>query len=42
LGLQVQALCQEYGIVMLRTEDIKLVHAQLYGHQAEIPMIPWA
>ena len=41
LGHQVQALCQEYGIMMLRTEDIKLVYTQLYGHQAEIPMIPW-
>ena len=41
LGHQVQALCQEYSIMMLRTEDIKLVYTQLYGHQAETPMIPW-
>ena len=42
LGGQVHALCQEYGIVMLKKEDSKIVYAQLYGHQAEIPMFSWA
>ena len=37
----IHALCQEYGIVMLKTEDSKLVYTQLYGHRAEIPMLGW-
>jgi hypothetical protein len=34
-------LCQEYGIVMLKSEDTKIVYTQLYGHQTEIPQITW-
>lgn len=41
-GHQIHSLCQEYGIVMLKAEDTKIVYTQLYGHQAEIPMINWA
>lgn len=42
LGHQLHALCQEYGIAMLKTEDAHLVYTQLYGHQAEIPMSSWS
>lgn len=41
-GPALHTLCQEYGIVMLKAEDTKVVYAQLYGHQAEIPMLNWA
>jgi hypothetical protein len=41
-GHQIHALCQEYGIAMLKTEDKHLVYTQLYGHQAEIPMSSWS
>jgi len=41
LGHQIHTNCQAYGIVMLKMEDTKSVHAQLYGRQAEIPMINW-
>jgi len=39
LAHQVHALCQEYGIVILRAEDTKLVSTQLYGRYVEIPML---
>jgi len=38
LGHQIHALCQGYGIVMLKAEDAKVVHSQLYGRQAELRM----
>ena len=41
LGHQIQSLCQEYGIVLLKAEDTKNVYTQLYGHQVEIPVINW-
>ena len=41
LGQQMHALCQEHGIVLLKPEDTKLVYTQLYGRQAEIPMLGW-
>lgn len=41
LGHQIHTLCQEYGIVILKAEDTKIVYTQLYGRQAGIPMISW-
>ena len=38
---QVYKLCQEHGIVMLKAEETNVVYTQLYGYQAEIPMIRW-
>lgn len=40
-GPMLHALCQEQGIVMLRLEEAKIVYTQLYGNQAEIPMVAW-
>lgn len=40
-GHQPPGLCQEYGIVILREEDIQLVHTQLYGRYAKIPAMSW-
>ena len=42
LAHQMYVLCEENGIVMLKASDAKIVYTQLYGHQAEIPMINWA
>jgi hypothetical protein len=39
---QFHALCQEQGILMLKSEDARIVYTQLYGHRAEIPMMNWA
>jgi hypothetical protein len=39
LGQQIHALCQEYGIKMLKSEDADVVYAQLFGLQAEILLI---
>jgi hypothetical protein len=39
---QLHTLCQEYGIKMLESEDAKAISAQLFGLQAEIPVIHWA
>jgi hypothetical protein len=41
LGHQIHTLCQENGIVMLKTEDAQFVYTQLYGNQVEIPVISW-
>jgi hypothetical protein len=41
-GRQIHSLCQEYGIMILKVQDAKTVYTQLYGQQAEIPMISWA
>jgi hypothetical protein len=41
LGYEIHSLCQEYGIVMLKSDDTKTVYTQFYGHRAEIPMIRW-
>ena len=38
LGGQIHSLCQENGIKMLKSEDAKVVYAQLFGLQAEIPL----
>lgn len=42
LGHQIHVLRQEYGIVMLKAEDAQNVHAQLYGHRAEVLLLSWA
>jgi len=43
LGLEAQAytLCQEYGITILKSEHTKIVYTQLYGRQAEVPVLGW-
>lgn len=40
-GHQLQMQCQENGIMMLKLEDTRFLQAQLYGHQAEVPVISW-
>lgn len=39
LAHPIHALCEENGIVMLKAGDAKIVYTQLYGRQAEIPII---
>lgn len=41
LGRQFHAMCQEQGIGILSTEDTKVVHTQLYGRYAEVPVLSW-
>jgi hypothetical protein len=41
LGQQIHARCQEYGIVMLKADDTNILHAQLYGCHAELPLMSW-
>jgi hypothetical protein len=41
LGHPIHTLCQEYGIVMLKSEDTRIVYTQLYGRSVEMPMISW-
>jgi len=41
LGHQIHALYQEHGIVILHLDDKELVHTQLYGRYAEIPVFDW-
>ena len=41
MGHSIHIQCQETGIVMLKQEDGKIVHAQLFGHQSELPVIYW-
>lgn len=41
LGPQVQVLCQQHGIEILKAEDAQLVHTQLYGQALDIPSIRW-
>ena len=41
LGRQFHVLCQEYGIVMHKADDARIVYTQLYGYQPEGPMIRW-
>lgn len=40
-GEQIHKLALEHGIVILQTEDMKLVQTQLYGHAAQIPIMDW-
>lgn len=42
LARQMYILCEENRIVMLKAGDAKIVYTQLYGRQAEIPIISWA
>src|SRR5215211_9138820 len=35
-GHQIHSLCQEYGIVMLKSDEAKIVYTQLYGYWTEI------
>ena len=42
LGHQTHRLCQENGIVPLKTEDTDIVYTQLYGKQEAIPILHWA
>ena len=41
LGKQVPASALEYGIVILKAEDTKIVQTQLYGHTISIPAVNW-
>ena len=41
LSPQIQARCQEYGIVILNRQDTEIVQVQLYGHGVEIPFLSW-
>jgi len=38
---QIHALYQEHGIVILHLADKELLHTQLYGRYAEIPVFDW-
>ncbi len=40
-GHQVQKLCQEYGIVMLQAEDVRIISVQLYGRHEEVSGLDW-
>lgn len=42
LGQQLQALCQQSGILTLGAGDKKMVHTQLYGRALEISALEWA
>jgi hypothetical protein len=42
LGDQCAALCQEYEIILLQSEQTQLVHSQLYGRYAELPVLSWS
>ncbi|RPJ24556.1 MAG: RNHCP domain-containing protein, partial [Chloroflexi bacterium] len=37
----IHVACQQYGILILKAEDTKIVHTQLYGHAVEIPAMSW-
>jgi hypothetical protein len=38
----IYALCQNYGIGLLKTDDRRIVYTQLYGRSVEIVMPVWA
>ena len=38
---QIKIMCNQYGIVPLNADDIKIVQAQLYGQSMEIPSTAW-
>lgn len=42
LSSPVHSLALEYGIVILKAEDIKVVQTQLYGHALEIQASGWS
>jgi hypothetical protein len=35
MDAQMHSLCFQYGIMILKSEERKMVHTQLYGHAAE-------
>jgi hypothetical protein len=39
LGHQIHTICEEQGIIILNIEDIEVVHIQLYGRYAAIPIL---
>jgi hypothetical protein len=41
LGQQTHFVCQQRGIVVLKTEDTKTVYRQLYGQTVELPTMSW-
>lgn len=41
LGYPIHGLCEQYGIVILRAEDRKIVSTQLYGRSVEISAMSW-
>ena len=41
LGYPLQTLCQQYGILVLKAEDTRVVYTQLYGQQAEVPIVSY-
>jgi hypothetical protein len=41
LGVQMHSSCHQSGILMLKVEDMKMVHTQLYGRAPEPSMIRW-
>lgn len=41
LSQQIHERCQEHGIVMLKADDAKILHVQLYGCHAELPLMSW-
>jgi hypothetical protein len=41
LGHPIHTACLQYGILILKAEDAKIVHTQLYGHAVEIPAMSW-
>jgi hypothetical protein len=41
LGQQTHFVCQQYGIVLLKTEDTKIVFTQLYGQNVKPSPASW-
>jgi hypothetical protein len=41
LDHRLHAICKEQGIVILNPENTEIVHAQLYGRYAEVPILSW-
>ena len=41
-GYQIHHRYQENGILILGSEDLEMVHTQLYGRSGEIPALPWS
>ena len=42
LSQQMHVTCQQAGIVILKAEDTKMVHTQLYGQAMEQPALSWS
>ena len=41
LEYPLQTLCQQHGILVLKAEDTRVVYTQLYGQQAEVPIVSY-